>query len=67
MNLLTIQEASDLLKLSVSTIYRLTSQKRIPFYKVGGKVLFDSEKLTAWLTGFAVEPVRGMSHVRSAV
>ncbi len=67
MKLLTIQEASDLLKLSVPTLYRLTSQKRIPFYKVGGKLLFDSERLTNWLAGFAVEPVRGMSHVRSAV
>jgi excisionase family DNA binding protein len=67
MNLLTIQEASGILRLSVPTLYRLTSQKRIPFYKVGGKLLFDSSKLTDWVSGFAVEPVRGMTYVRSAV
>jgi NitT/TauT family transport system substrate-binding protein len=59
--LLTIEEAVDLLQVSKPTIYRLTSQKRIPFIKIGGVVRFDETRLTGWLDGLAVEP-EGMCH-----
>ena len=61
MVLVGIQDASKHLAISISTLYRLTSQKRIPFYKVGGRVLFDIARLDEWLSGHAVEPERGMA------
>ena len=47
--LLSIEEAAELLGLGKPTVYRLTSQRKIPFYKVGSRVLFDADRLTAWL------------------
>lgn len=46
---LSIREASDFTGLSVSTLYRLTSEKQIPHIKQGGKLLFATDKLSAWL------------------
>ncbi len=54
--ILTINEASEYLRLSKPTLYRLTSTKKIPFLKVGGKVLFKLQELTDWLDSQSVEP-----------
>ena len=48
-NLLTIKEAAEYLRISIPGIYRLTSQKRIPFIKLGQRVLFDLQDLVIWL------------------
>ncbi|MFZ7131967.1 MAG: helix-turn-helix domain-containing protein [Eubacteriales bacterium] len=54
--ILTISEAVEYTRLSKPTLYRMTSTKKIPFLKVGGKVLFRLEELTAWLNAQSVEP-----------
>lgn len=47
---LTIQEVSDLLRLSVSHIYTLTSQKKIPHIKLlGKKLLFQKDAINHWI------------------
>jgi excisionase family DNA binding protein len=46
---LTIQEASDLIRLKVPTIKRLISLGKIPSYKVSGKRLFDRDELIEWV------------------
>ena len=33
----------------LENLYRLTSQRQIPHYKIGGRVLFSEEKLWDWL------------------
>ena len=43
---LDINEASSLLHLKKSYIYRLVSERRLPFYKPsGGRILFDRQEL----------------------
>ncbi len=54
--ILTIKEAAEYTRLSTPTLYRLTSKRQIPFLKVGGKLLFKIESLTAWLDSQSVEP-----------
>jgi excisionase family DNA binding protein len=50
---LTIEEVADLLRLKVSTIYKMTSRRSIPFIRLSegtkGKILFDPAELEAWL------------------
>jgi len=46
---LTIQEASDLIRLKIPTIKKLISLGRIPSYKVSGKRLFDRDELIEWV------------------
>lgn len=47
--LLNIGQVAEMLNVSIPTLYRMTSQKRIPFIKLGQRVLFDPEKVAAWL------------------
>jgi excisionase family DNA binding protein len=46
---LTVKELSTWIKLSESHIYFLVSKNKIPFAKLGGKILFDSEKIKSWV------------------
>lgn len=46
---LTVRELSKWLRLSESHIYSLVSKKKIPFNKVGGKVLFDKQQIKNWI------------------
>lgn len=47
--LLTLEEAARFLGLKKSYLYNLTSTKRIPFYKCGGRrIVFDRADLQAW-------------------
>jgi excisionase family DNA binding protein len=43
--LLSVKEAAEYLGISESTIYTWKSQKRIPYIKVGRRVLFRRESL----------------------
>jgi excisionase family DNA binding protein len=42
---LTANEASELLRMSLSKLYKMTMSKSIPHYKCGGKVLFKKQEL----------------------
>jgi excisionase family DNA binding protein len=55
---LTLDEASELLDLSKSTIYGMTHRKEIPHIKRRGKLLFEREELDKWLAKFR-QPVEG--------
>ena len=55
--LLDVQEASNMLHLSVSTLYKMTCRKTIPYIKIGSRVLFDEKELNEWLKGKIVEPL----------
>ena len=58
--LLSIQEASAALGISVSTLYRLTSRRRIPFVKVGARCLFQPAQLEIWIQEHAIlQPAEG--------
>ncbi len=47
--LLTIQEAADLLNLTVPTIYSKVSKREIPFMKGGKRLYFSSAELMAYI------------------
>ncbi len=55
--LVNIQEASHYIGLQVDTIYRMVSQRRIPFVKVGRRTMFDVQLLDDWLTTHTVMPI----------
>ena len=47
---LSIEECATFTSLSVAHIYRLTSQRVIPFYKpMGGKIYFKKSEIENWL------------------
>jgi excisionase family DNA binding protein len=46
---LNVQEAAALLNLAVATIYEKTSERLIPHYKHGKKLLFKKSELLAWI------------------
>ena len=49
LELLTIPEVSDFLKISVPSVRRLQQQRQIPFFKVGGGIRFARSDVAAYL------------------
>jgi excisionase family DNA binding protein len=49
MQLLTIEEASEIPKLSRSTLYTYVARATIPFAKIGSHVRFDADELGKWV------------------
>jgi excisionase family DNA binding protein len=47
--LITAKEASQYLSLSTDTVYRMASQKKLPYLKIGDRVLFDVKALDHWI------------------
>ncbi len=47
--LLTIQQAAEILKLSVPTIYGLVSRTEIPHAKKGKRLYFSKQELLDWV------------------
>ena len=55
-DVLTIEEVSIMTGFTVSNIYRMTSNKTIPYYKpLGGKIFFDKAEIENWLRSNKVE------------
>jgi len=48
-NLLTVDQTSKLLKLSVSTIYSKVSRKEIPAFKAGKRLYFSRDEIMDWI------------------
>ena len=55
--LVTIAEVAELLKISVPSVRRLQQGRRIPFHKVGGSVRFAKEDIASFLTKNRVESI----------
>jgi len=47
--LITVKEASQYLSLSTETIYKMAASKKLPYLKIGGRVLFDLKSLDQWI------------------
>ena len=52
-----IREASRFLCLSVNTVYHYVNAKKLPYYKIGRRVVFSKEKLERWLEDRKVEAI----------
>ena len=48
--IMTIKQVSELLQLSVQTIYGKTSARTIPHFKKGKRLYFKREELFEWIT-----------------
>lgn len=48
-DLITIEQAAEMLKLSVSQIRKMCSAKTIPHLKIGGRVRFYRPELKKWV------------------
>ncbi len=53
--LININELSEYMDLSVSTIYSWVSQRRIPFVKCGRLTKFDLQRIDEWIKESSVE------------
>ncbi len=47
--LITAKEAGQYLSLPMDTIYRMASLRKLPYLKVGDRVLFDIKALDQWI------------------
>lgn len=54
--LLTVPEVAALMAVGTAYVYRLVSERRIPYLKLGHHVRFDPAELEAWLDQARVEP-----------
>lgn len=54
---LTIRELSKWIRLSISHIYCLVSKKKIPFIKLGGKLIFSAEEIRNWIDQSSYSPL----------
>lgn len=54
--LINIKELSELLGISVSTLYTWVSQRKIPYSKIGHSVKFDLTRMEKWIKEHSVEP-----------
>lgn len=48
-SLLSLEEVAALLGKSASTIYAMTSEKRIPYHKRGNKLYFFEDEIIRWI------------------
>lgn len=55
--ILTIPEAAELTRLKPSTLYSYVEARKIPFLKVGSRVLFEREALLEYLASHRVSPL----------
>jgi len=47
--MLTVKQVAEFLNISVSTVYGMVSARRIPFLKIGSRVLFDLSAIKRWI------------------
>ncbi len=53
--LINPKELSDMLEISVNTVYSWVSQRKIPFVKCGRLTKFDVQKIDEWIEKNSVE------------
>ncbi|RYG54752.1 MAG: DNA-binding protein [Chitinophagaceae bacterium] len=56
-DLLTVSQTSELVSLSISTIYSKVSRKEIPAFKIGKRLYFSKEEITAWIKSGKIKTI----------
>lgn len=56
MELLTPQETSEVLKVSITTVYRLVERRELPVYRVGRALRFSKQDVADYLASGRVAP-----------
>lgn len=62
--MLTAQEAADYLKISYYTILQKSKAGQIPCCRIGSRVLFSQEGLTAWVDEMEAASVRSQEEAQ---
>lgn len=56
-DLLTVDQTSKLVKLSISTIYSKVSRKEIPAFKIGKRLYFSRDEIIAWIKSGKIKTI----------
>ena len=59
---LTVKEVSQYVGIATDTIYKMVSQRQIPFSKVGRLLRFDQTILDTWIKQHTVMPMPRKSY-----
>lgn len=54
---LTVRELANWIKLSESHVYFMVNKNKIPFAKLGGKLLFERNAIRQWIDANSSKPV----------
>lgn len=54
---LDVSEVAEYLGLAEQTVYKMVSERRIPFVKMGRRTKFDREQLDRWIRANSMEPI----------
>jgi excisionase family DNA binding protein len=57
MELLTIKEVAQMLRISIPGVRRLQTARHIPFFKIGGSVRFSKSDIVAYLERSRIEAI----------
>jgi excisionase family DNA binding protein len=63
--LLDIQQVAVYLGLSVHTVYKFVSQRKIPHIKIGKLLKFDRQEIDRWIAAHAVKVRRSFANETS--
>jgi excisionase family DNA binding protein len=47
---MTTREVADVLRVHTSTVYRLTRERKIPFFKIGSDFRFNRDEIDKWIS-----------------
>lgn len=61
--LLNIQQVAVYLGLSVHTVYKFVSQRKIPHIKIGKLLKFDRYEIDRWIVTHAVKVCRSFAEI----
>lgn len=61
-NYLKINELSEYIKLSKSSIYKLTMCRKIPFIKRSKTLLFEKQSIDLWLGQYAQSTIKELQN-----
>ena len=56
--LLTVDEAAEITRLSAKTLYTYANKKRVPHIKLGSRLFFEKIELEAWIDSNRVPAMR---------
>lgn len=57
--LLTISEVTEITRLSKASLYAYVAAKKIPYVKLGARVLFSPDELQDWIDQRKVKAIGG--------
>lgn len=56
--MITLPELAELLRVSQTTIYRMTEGRKIRFYKIKGSIRFKQEDVLTYMKNNCYEPIK---------